>query len=430
MASTYSGNLAIELIGTGDQAGTWGQTTNTNLGTALEQAITSSASVTFIAGGNSAIALTQSNVFQAARSARLTLAGAATATQYLWVPAINKQYIISNGLSNAIIISNGSNGAGSGTTVTVPSGRSMVVYNDSANIVEVTNNFTTLTVGTLTTSNNVVIGGNVTISSNTSTTILGNVSISNLALTTALPISSGGTSANTAPLAMANLMGFTNTATAGGTTTLSNVSSYYQLFTGTLDQTVVLPVANTVVTGWTFHIANNSTGNLAVQSSGANAVITVVSGTTAMCTCILASGTTEASWEAGLTDFSTYTGTGSVVLGNTPTLANPTINAYTESVTAIGNSSTTQTINIANSTIITATLTANCTWTMPSNTAGKSFILLLKTGNGGFTSTFTGVKFPANTAPTITTANNSMDILSFIADGANWYGNFAQGYIP
>jgi len=430
MASTYSGNLAIELIGTGDQAGTWGLTTNTNLGTALEQAITSSASVTFIAGGNSAIALTQTNAFQTARSARLTLTGSATATQYLWVPSINKQYIVSNGLSNAIIISNGSNGASSGTTVTVPSGRSMVVYNDSANITEVTNNFTTLTVGTLTTSNNVVIGGNVTIASNTSTTILGNVSISNLALTTALPISSGGTSANTAPLAMANLMGFTNTATTGGTTTLSNVSSYYQLFTGTLNQTVVLPLANAVITGWTFHIANNSTGNLTVQSSGANTVITVVSGTTAMCTCILASGIDENSWEAGLTDFSTYTGTGSVVLGNTPTLANPTINAYTESVIAIGNSSTTQTINIANATIVTATLTANCTWTMPSTTAGKSFILLLKTGNGGFTSTFTGVKFPANTAPTITTANNSMDILSFIADGANWYGNFAQGYIP
>lgn len=430
MASTYSGNLAIELIGTGDQAGTWGLTTNTNLGTALEQAITSSASVTFIAGGNSAIALAQTNAFQTARSARLTLTGSATATQYLWVPSINKQYIVSNGLSNAIIISNGSNGASSGTTVTVPSGRSMVVYNDSANITEVTNNFTTLTVGTLTTSNNVVIGGNVTIASNTSTIILGNVSISNLALTTALSISSGGTSANTAPLAMANLMGFTNTATAGGTTTLSNVSSYYQLFTGTLNQTVVLPLANTVITGWTFHIANNSTGNLTVQSSGANTVITVVSGTTAMCTCILASGIDENSWEAGLTDFSTYTGTGSVVLGNTPTLANPTINAYTESVIAIGNSSTTQTINIANATIVTATLTANCTWTMPSTTAGKSFILLLKTGNGGFTSTFTGVKFPANTAPTITTANNSMDILSFIADGANWYGNFAQGYIP
>lgn len=264
MASTYSGNLAIELIGTGDQAGTWGQTTNTNLGTALEQAITSTASVTFTAGGNSAIALAQTNAFQAARSARLTLVGSTTATQYLWVPNINKQYIISNGLSNAIIISNGSNGAGTGSTITVPPGKSMIVYNDSVNIIQVFNYANTLSVNNLTDSN----------------------------------------------------------------------------------------------------------------------------------------------------------------------LANPTVNAYTESVVAIGSSTASQTINIANSTIVTATLTANCIWTMPSNTAGKSFILLLKTGNGGFTSTFTGVKFPGNTAPTITTANNSMDILTFVADGANWYGNFAQGYVP
>jgi len=428
MASTYSGNLAIELIGTGDQAGTWGLTTNTNLGTSLEQAITSTASVNFINGGNSAIALTQTNAFQAARSYRLTLTGSATATQYLWVPNINKQYVISNGLSNAIIISNGSNGAGTGTTVTIPSGRSMVVYNDATNIVEVLNYATTLTVGSLNVSNNAVITGNVTVAGNA--TITGNVNISNLSLTTVLPITSGGTNAATAPLAMANLMGFTNTATTGGTTTLSNTSSYYQLFTGTLTQTVVLPVANTVITGFTFHIANNSTGNLAVQSSGANAVITVVSGTTAMCTCILASGTTEASWESGLTDFTTSTGTGSVVLGTSPTLANATINAYTESVLVYGNTGNAVTINIANSTIVTATLTANCTFTMPSNVAGKSFILLLKTGNGSFSGTFTGVKFAANTAPTITTTANNMDILTFIADGANWYGNYAQGYVP
>lgn len=431
MASTYSGNLAIELIGTGDQAGTWGLTTNTNLGTALEQAITSTASVTFISGGNSAIALTQSNAFQSARSARLTLTGTAIATQYLFVPSINKQYIVSNELTNAVVITNqtgASTNVASGTGVTVPSGRSMVVYNDGTNISEILNYATTLTVGSLNVSNNAVVTGNVTVAGNV--TITGNVNISNLALTTVLPITSGGTNAATAPLAMANLMGFTNTATTGGTTTLSNTSSYYQLFTGTLTQTVVLPVANTVITGFTFHIANNSTGNLAVQSSGANAVITVVSGTTAMCTCILASGTTEASWESGLTDFATSTGTGSVVLGTSPTLSNATINAYTESVLVYGNTSNAVTINIANSTIVTATLTANCTFTMPSNTAGKSFILLLKTGNGSFTGTFTGVKFAANTAPTITTTANNMDILTFIADGANWYGNYAQGYVP
>jgi hypothetical protein len=425
MASTYSGNLAIELIGTGDQAGTWGLTTNTNLGTALEQAITSTASVTFISGGNSAIALTQSNAFQSARSARLTLTGTAIATQYLFVPSINKQYIVSNGLTNAVVITNqtgASTNVASGTGVTVPSGRSMVVYNDGTNISEILNYATTLTVGSLNVSNNAVVTGNVT--------VLGNVSISNLALTTVLPITSGGTNAATAPLAMANLMGFTNTATTGGTTTLSNTSSYYQLFTGTLTQNITLPVANTITTGFTFHICNNSTGNLTVNSSGGNTVISVVSGVTAMCTCIIPSGTTEASWESGLTDFTTSTGTGSVVLGTSPTLSNATINAYTESVLVYGNTSNAVTINIANSTIVTATLTDNCTFTMPSNVAGKSFILLLKTGNGSFTGTFTGVKWAANTAPTITTANNSMDILTFIADGANWYGNYAQGYVP
>ena len=153
MASTYSGNLAIELIGTGDQAGTWGATTNTNLGTALEQAITSTASVSFVSGGNSAIALTQSNAFQAARSYRLSLSGTSSATQYLWIPAINKQYVVNNTLNNSIIVSNGSNGAATGTTVTVPASRSLVLYNDGTNISEVTNYFSTLQVGNLTLSN-------------------------------------------------------------------------------------------------------------------------------------------------------------------------------------------------------------------------------------------------------------------------------------
>lgn len=155
MPSTYSGNLAIELIGTGEQAGTWGATTNTNLGTALEQAIVSSASVTFISGGNTAIALTQTNAFQAARSYRLTVGGASTNTQYLWVPAISKQYVITNSLSNAVIISNGSNGAATGTTVTVPANRSMVVYNDGTNIVEPFTYFNDLSAANVTVTNTI-----------------------------------------------------------------------------------------------------------------------------------------------------------------------------------------------------------------------------------------------------------------------------------
>jgi hypothetical protein len=127
------------------------------------------------------------------------------------------------------------------------------------------------------------------------------------------------TSYDTAPAELANLMGFTTTATAAGTTTLTNTSSSYQIFTGTTTQTIVLPVVTTLVQGWTFHIVNNSTGVLTVNSSGSNLVISVPAGVTTMCTCILNTGTTAASWEAGLTDFSTVTGTGSVVLSASPT---------------------------------------------------------------------------------------------------------------
>ena len=140
-----------------------------------------------------------------------------------------------------------------------------------------------------------------------------------------LPVANGGTNATTANAALTNLTTFTTTATAGATTTLTNTSTYFQYFTGTLTQTITLPVTSTLATGWTFHIVNNSTGNLTVNSSGANLVITVLPGTTVMCTCILTSGTTAASWEAGYTDFSTATGTGAVVLATSPTLVTPAL---------------------------------------------------------------------------------------------------------
>ena len=146
---------------------------------------------------------------------------------------------------------------------------------------------------------------------------------------TAVGLAYGGTGKTTAPAGMAALMGYTQTATAAGTTTLTNTSSYYQQFVGSSTQTVVLPVTSTLQTGWTFHIVNNSLANISVQSSGLNAVITVIPGTTAMCTCIGTSLTTAADWESGITDFSTYTGTGDVVLATSPTLTTPNIGAAT-----------------------------------------------------------------------------------------------------
>ena len=151
MASTYS-SLKIELIGTGDQAGTWGNTTNTNLGTALEEAITGSANVTF-ASSNAAIALTDTNATQTARNLRLNLVGTISSVQTLFIPAIEKQYLVTNGLSNSVIISNGSNASPTGTTVTIPTGKSVVIFNDATNIAETTNYIANLQVGNLTLSN-------------------------------------------------------------------------------------------------------------------------------------------------------------------------------------------------------------------------------------------------------------------------------------
>lgn len=110
------------------------------------------------------------------------------------------------------------------------------------------------------------------------------------------------------------------------------------------------------------------------------------------------------------------------------TLTNPTVTNYVESVVAIGNSGTAQTLALTNGTVQTVTMTGNCTFTMPTATAGKSFILIVSTGAGGFTGTFTSVKWPSNTAPTLTTTATRWDILTFFADGTNWYGTFAQAF--
>ena len=134
----------------------------------------------------------------------------------------------------------------------------------------------------------------------------------------------------------------------------------------------------------------------------------------------------------GVTLTNAVTGTGKMMLDTSPTVNNPTVTNYVESVVAIGTVTTTNTLSLTNGTVQTATLTAStaCTFTMPTATAGKSFVMMLKqaasTGNG--TATFTGVDFGTAGAPTITATAGKMDILTFIADGTKWYGSIAQGY--
>ena len=120
--------------------------------------------------------------------------------------------------------------------------------------------------------------------------------------------------------------------------------------------------------------------------------------------------------------------TGDTMTGNLTVGADLIVTGYKETHTDNGNTGTTQTIDITSSTIQTYTLNGNCVFTMPAADAGRSFTVLLKTGAGSFTGTFTGVKFPGDVAPTITASGNRADVLTFISDGTNWYGNAVQDY--
>lgn len=125
-----------------------------------------------------------------------------------------------------------------------------------------------------------------------------------VSLGTALALTSGGTGKTSAPAAYNALFGFSTTSTAGGTTTLTNASSVYQVFTGTQTQTVQLPATSTLAQGWSFHIANNSTGVLTIVTSTSVTLGTISPGATWMTTVLTTSGNTAADWEFGSTDFS------------------------------------------------------------------------------------------------------------------------------
>lgn len=109
--------------------------------------------------------------------------------------------------------------------------------------------------------------------------------------------------------------GYTTTATASGTTTLTVASTQIQMFTGTLAQNVKLPDVTTLVLGMDFVICNNSTGILTVQSSGSNTILAIPAGARCTVTCVALTGTTAASWFASpVVTFGTTAGT--VTQGN------------------------------------------------------------------------------------------------------------------
>lgn len=135
MPSTYSTNLKIELQATGENSGTWGTITNTNLGTALEQAIVGYGNPNYASDANLTLTYTDTNAAQAARALVLNVTSGVSLTQTreLVVPTIQKQYIVQNNTTGAQSITVKTSG---GSGITVPNGRKAHLYVNGTDVIQ------------------------------------------------------------------------------------------------------------------------------------------------------------------------------------------------------------------------------------------------------------------------------------------------------
>jgi hypothetical protein len=401
MTTAYTSLLGFALPVEGELDGAWGNVVNNSITELVEDAIAATATAS-VTSGDWTLTTTGSGATNQARCAILVPTGSPGVTRNIIAPSSSKAYIVDN-QSNASVVVKGS----ATTGVTISTGvRALVAWTGT--------DFVLVASGTSGSNVSTISFGSTGLTPNSATsgavTVAGTLAVANGG--------TGQTSYTDGQLLIGNSTGNTlakATLTAGSGISITNGSGSITIAAtgGGGGSGTVTSVGLTMPSGF-------SVGSSPVTTSGTIAVTTSLSGV------LKGTGSGFTAAVAG-TDY--VTPTGSETLTN-KTLTNPTITNYTET-TFTANTGTALTLDLANGTIQVLTLTGNATITMPTATAGKSFLVQLKTGAGSFTCSFNAVKWPGGTAPTVTSTASRMDIFSFFADGTNWYGTtVGQNYTP
>ena len=186
MSSTYSTNLAIELIGTGDQAGNWGSTTNTNLGTLLEQAISGYVTQAVSTGTDTTITI-PNGASGVARNMFIELTGTGGTNTNLVVPSNKKLYFIYNNASGAVTVK-----VSGQTGVSVPVGAKVSLVSNGTDVVTATNYMVSATLPSATLSSPTMTGTPIapTAAAGTNTTQVATTAFVTTGLQAAYPVGS------------------------------------------------------------------------------------------------------------------------------------------------------------------------------------------------------------------------------------------------
>lgn len=414
MASTYSPDLRIELIGTGDQAGVWGNTTNDNLSNVLETAI---------AGYTTVAVLSSNQAFTAnygatdeARYATIALTTSSGGNFAVYAPPTPKQYVIYNASSYTATIYNSTtigDTTAAGTGVAIPAGKvaavwtdgtdfkQQVTYLDSPTIATGSLTTPTLTTPKVVTSINDT-NGNQLINVTATASAVNEITLANAATGNAPTITASGDDTN---------ISLSLNAKGSGTVNVGSVPVVTTTGTQTLtNKTLTSPAIGTSM------LDTNGNELLAVTAT-ASAVneITLANAATGNAPTLTASGN-----DTNISLSLNAKGSGTVNIGSVPivtttgtqTLTNKTLTSPTLTTPILG---TPQSGDFSSGTFTWPTFNQNTTGTA----GGLSSTLAVSSGGTGGTATPTsgGLAYGNGTAYAFTSAGTSGQVLTSAGSG-------------